>query len=1485
MKKNLLKICVSISIILMVIFSIMTIKLLSNEKDVNIAENIESRQDITISMVELKNNVTSKNEKENEVPTENINILDKTSEKVEKLNNNTVMPTNNDDEKLKEIKEFVEKNDIVNISECSTEFMDNYFKEVEEFNKELEKKDTETQNEIKSNMLIVFSKEDEINDYGATKAIKCPNNQYMLVYENTEDMKQAKDKLNKDEKVLKVENNNVYKIFETDENIEKDKNIEKDNIILLDNNSDIIQKILNEKNNKKPEINNENIEVNNNIEKMASSKYNSWGVEFIGLDVASNKVNEKKLDEIAVAIIDTGCDLDLFKSKYPKKLKGSYNVLENTTVTDEQGHGTHIAGTIAESTPDNVKVYPIKVSTGITMYDSDIILGINHVIDNNIADVINMSFGGFFPNLSMYTAIQSANSKNIICVAAAGNDGVSAKSYPASYDCTMSIGASDNQNKVTNFSNYNDMVTFVAPGKSILSINGTMSGTSMATPHAVSAVAILKSYNKNYSLQEVINILKEDAIDEGIKGKDSFYGYGILNLKELEYCNCNCEDCYELSCEGCECVTCKYYKPTISEISVVTPTNVLAYNYGTITNLSNVLVNIKYSNNTEEQVKLLELENCEIEGYNPYLYESQEIIIKYSGFTTTFTLNVSNEYESGWGYEVKEDDTIKLTEFKLTDDMEKIVMYIPEKIDGKFVSELGMELFFEQALLYKVYIPASVTTIAEWCFWDCDSLVYVEALASELNILDGGFEDCEALKEVNFNAETLNLGSEVFEWCISLETDMENIKSIGEYTFLRCNNVKVIELEEGIIEIPSNAFAYSGIQQIVLPNSVKTIGDSAMQGCYNLESVTLPASLETIGNSVFNLCANIRKIEIPASTTSIGKNCFDGCSLLLEILVDENNKVFNSKDNCNAIIETATNKLLAGTVYTAIPNTVKVIGDNAFNGRLFITSVEVPEGITSIESSAFSNCSELQEVLIPKSLTSMKNDICKNSSYAVVKVYQDTYSEEFVIANKMKYAYRIFQIKGVNFSKIKGNYKAFETVDMENVKVSITLTDESVIELDDKYQIIYQNETDSFRAGDTYYYYVYDNKKSIAFGVQIKGLNVAKATPTYTVPTNLSIKKGETLSKIVLPKGFSWMEDVDTKEEILTVGNLKYKVKYTPQDTNNYEIVPNIEVIVNVQEVKPTEIKEIKGVTKTEYTAFEKVNEDNLSLLVLYETGVVENKTNNIIIEYANANDGVRFGDTYYIVKYTEGDVELQKQVSIVVNKATPTYTVPTGLIAKRGQKLSEVKLPEGFSWMDSSIVISEIGNKTYKATYTPKDLENYKSISEISVIISVIKEEQDIKFEDVKNENGFISGIIAKQVDVNNNVVASTKVKDLKDNIKLSKDLVYEVYNVLNEKLSLESDIATGCVIKIYSQPTSQIKELVKSFNIVIYGDTSCDGIINSGDLLVVKKHLLKTKLFTNDAVKEAADINQDGDINSGDLLLIKKHLLKKQIIIQNKY
>ena len=129
--------------------------------------------------------------------------------------------------------------------------------------------------------------------------------------------------------------------------------------------------------------------------------------------------------------------------------------------------------------------------------------------------------------------------------------------------------------------------------------------------------------------------------------------------------------------------------------------------------------------------------------------------------------------------------------------------------------------------------------------------------------------------------------------------------------------------------------------------------------------------MTSIDTWAFEDCSGLTAISIPYSVTNIGYDAFNGCSGLESIEVESSNAVYDSRDNCNAIIKTAENKLVVGCKNTIIPSSVTTIGDAAFHGCSNLTAIIIPDGVATIEGGAFSWCTNLTSVSIPNSVTSI----------------------------------------------------------------------------------------------------------------------------------------------------------------------------------------------------------------------------------------------------------------------------------------------------------------------------------------------------------------------------------------------------------------------------------------------------------------------------------------------------------------------------------
>jgi len=320
--------------------------------------------------------------------------------------------------------------------------------------------------------------------------------------------------------------------------------------------------------------------------------------------------------------------------------------------------------------------------------------------------------------------------------------------------------------------------------------------------------------------------------------------------------------------------------------------------------------------------------------------------------------------------------------------------------DSYNVVGIGNEVF-QSRYMKSVIIPDGYETIGKRAFYECYSLRSVKLPNSITSIGDDAFESCSVLDTISIPSKIRSIGYSAFWGTKITEVKIPATTTyIGRNAFAYCEALKSITVDannsaydsrnncNALIEKATNTLM-RGCGTTIIPNTVQIIGQYAFAGCLNLSDASIPNSVTTIEDNAFSNCRALTSVVIPSSVTKLYQQSFSECSSLKSIRVDENNRTYDSRNNCNAVIETATKTLLIGCQSTIIPKGITSIADRSFMNCEKLDSVKIPYGVTYIGNGAFRNCSGLVYVEIPNSVQTLSYgafEYCYNIQTVVSKI-------------------------------------------------------------------------------------------------------------------------------------------------------------------------------------------------------------------------------------------------------------------------------------------------------------------------------------------------------------------------------------------------------------------------------------------------------------------------------------------------------------------
>lgn len=568
----------------------------------------------------------------------------------------------------------------------------------------------------------------------------------------------------------------------------------------------------------------------------ASAEYDinqySWGRTAIGADRFTEwlKAERETLPEIKVAVIDTGLYADhaWFRGRIAE---GGISIADADDFTDGNSHGTHCAGIIVQSTPENVKILPVKaLSDEGYATDTAIYCAMMYAVEQK-ADIISMSLGGEGMNWLTKEAVQAADAADIPVIVSAGNE-ARETGYGAltGFDSCVTISAlaqkydtvsGQMQYEAANYSNFGSDVDFSAPGSRIYSAIaaagnpvGLMSGTSMAAPFAAAAYADLRSYDPALTGAEIYALLKANALDLGASGFDESYGWGMIDLSEFRFSGTfvpppailpavvNQPNPFTVTIEAPE-DTAVYYTLDGSE---PTPENGILYTEPFMLDASASVQAAAFADGSASRT--VRQAYC-IDGRDlasPYLV-TDGVLTGYCGVKSKLDLSAAFA-------------------------------------DGSLTA-IGDDAFAHSHIT-EITLPDSVTRIGDRAFYASDLKTItangVTAAGSQ------AFMD-SALETANLGALD-TLGALAFLRCSALRTlscsDLSGLHSIPDYAFAHCNRLGELPIAwETVTEIGSHAFENcKGIGEVSLP-ALRSLGESAFAHS-SVSSLTLPDSLDVL---------------------------------------------------------------------------------------------------------------------------------------------------------------------------------------------------------------------------------------------------------------------------------------------------------------------------------------------------------------------------------------------------------------------------------------------------------------------------------------------------------------------------------------------------------------------------------------------------------------------------------------------------------------
>lgn len=377
---------------------------------------------------------------------------------------------------------------------------------------------------------------------------------------------------------------------------------------------------------------------------------------------------------------------------------------------------------------------------------------------------------------------------------------------------------------------------------------------------------------------------------------------------------------------------------------------------------------------------------------------------------------------------------------------------VPSKLGGYPVTKIGAWAFSDCTELTGIVISDSVTSIYSHAFhntgyynkesnWQ-NGVLYIGKYLIEANvtasgayeiksgtrvIAAGAFKDCKYLTSIIIPDSVIGIDDMTFEGCCGLTSVKigNGVTYIGAWAFQSCIGLTNLTIPNKIHTIGNVAFqGCGGLTSLTIPGTVTDIGSIAFESCTALKSLIIQNGVKNIGADAFKNCYGLTSVTIPDSVETIGAGAFAGCEGLTSMKVSSGNKTFDSRNGCNAIIETKRNLLVSGCAKTVIPNTITCINDYAFADFRDIKSMTLPDSVTIIGAWAFDGCIGMESIKLSNKLTT----ICAGAFYACTALKKIKFPDtlETISIDAFNYCYALETVDLGNSPNLSWGYNVFD---------------------------------------------------------------------------------------------------------------------------------------------------------------------------------------------------------------------------------------------------------------------------------------------------------------------------------------------------------------------------------------------------------------------------------------------------------------------------